>query len=90
MDKDKSEVFYDLYQSFYNEVPHSIAIYGFDAIGIISSLNNQNLEINEKNIVNEIGFSGLTGTFQFKNDGIVERDLTLYRIKNEKIIKIKD
>ena len=90
LDKDKSEVFYDLYQSLYNEVPHSIAIYGFDAIGIISSLNNQNLEINEENIVNEIGFSGLTGTFQFKNDGIVERDLTLYRIKNEKIIKIKD
>ena len=90
LDKDKSEIFYDLYQSLYNEVPHSIAIYGFDAVGIISSLNNQNLEINKKNIINEIGFSGLTGMFKFKNDGIVERELTLYRIKNEKIIRIKD
>jgi hypothetical protein len=90
LDKGKSEIFYDLYQSLYNEVPHSIAIYGFDAVGIISSLNNQSLEITKKNIVNEIGFSGLTGMFKFKNDGIVERELTLYRIKNEKIIKIKD
>ena len=37
-----------------------------------------------------MGFSGLTGMFKFNEDGVVERKLALYRIKNEKIIKIKN
>lgn len=90
LEKDKTKIFNDLYQTLYNEVPHPIAIYGFDAVGIISSLNNQNLKINNENILSEMGFSGLTGMFKFKEDGIVERKLALYRIKNEKIIKIKN
>ena len=90
LEKDKTKIFNDLYQTLYNEVPHPIAIYGFDAVGIISSLNNQNLKINKANILSEMGFSGLTGMFKFKEDGVVERKLALYRIKNEKIIKIKN
>jgi outer membrane PBP1 activator LpoA protein len=90
LEKDKTKIFNDLYQTLYNEIPHPIAIYGFDAVGIISSLNNQNLKINNENILSEMGFSGLTGMFKFKEDGIVERKLALYRIKNEKIIKIKN
>ena len=90
LEKDKAKIFNDLYQTLYNEVPHPIAIYGFDAVGIISSLNNQNLKINKANILSEMGFSGLTGMFKFKEDGVVERKLALYRIKNEKIIKIKN
>jgi hypothetical protein len=90
LEKDKTKIFNDLYQTLYNEVPHPIAIYGFDAVGIISSLNDQNLKINKKNILSEMGFSGLTGMFKFKEDGVVERKLALYRIKNEKIIKIKN
>ena len=90
LEKDKTKIFNDLYQTLYNEVPHPIAIYGFDAVGIISSLNNQNLKINNENILSEMGFNGLTGMFKFKEDGVVERKLALYRIKNEKIIKIKN
>ena len=90
LDKDKLKIFNKIYRDFYNESPHPIAVYGFDAIGIISSLNNQKLKINNDNIINNIGFNGLSGTFIFKNNGNVERDLALYRIKNEKIIKIKN
>ena len=90
LEKDKAKIFNDLYQTLYNEVPHPIAIYGFDAVGIISSLNNQNLGIKKENILTEMGFSGLTGMFKFNEDGVVERKLALYRIKNEKIIKIKN
>ena len=90
LEKDKTKIFNDLYQTLYNEVPHPIAIYGFDAVGIISSLNNKKLRINRENIVTEMGFSGLTGMFKFKEDGVVERELALYRIKNERIIKIKN
>ena len=90
LEKDKTKIFNDLYQTLYNEVPHPIAIFGFDAVGVISSLNNQNLRINKESILSEMGFSGLTGMFKFKEDGVVERKLALYRIKNEKIIKIKN
>ena len=90
LEKDKTKIFNDLYQTLYNEVPHPIAIYRFDAVGIISSLNNQNLKINNENILSEMGFSGLTGMFKFKEDGIVERKLALYHIKNENILTIKN
>tara|TARA_X000000368_G_scaffold266562_1_gene211123 strand:- start:3719 stop:5017 length:1299 start_codon:yes stop_codon:yes gene_type:complete len=90
LEKDKSKIFNDLYLDLYKEVPHPIAIYGFDAVGIISSLDNQNLRLNKANIINEMGFSGLTGMFKFKEGGVVERELALYRIKNEKIDRIKN
>ncbi len=90
LEKDKLNIFNKLYKSSYNENPHPIAIYGFDAIGIIASLDNQNLKISEENLVNEFGFNGLSGMFRFNNNGIIDRNLELYRIKNEQIIKVKN
>ncbi len=89
LDNSKLDIFVRLYKDFYNEEPHPIAIYGFDTIGIISSFNSQGLTINRENLLNNTGYNGLTGMFVFRENGIVERELSLYRIKNEEIIKIK-
>lgn len=89
LDKDKLTIFENLYSDFYNEVPHPISVFGFDAIGIVSSLTNQGIKINDTSITNKSGFNGLTGKFVFENNGTVNRELGLYRIKNEKITKIK-
>ena len=89
LDKDKLKIFENLYSDFYNEVPHPISVFGFDAIGIVSSLTNQGIKINDTSITNKSGFNGLTGKFVFENNGTVNRELGLYRIKNEKITKIK-
>ena len=89
LDNSKLDIFVRLYKDFYNEEPHPIAIYGFDTIGIISSFNSQGLTINRKNLLNNTGYNGLTGMFVFRENGLVERELSLYRIKNEEIIKIK-
>ena len=88
LDKNKLNIFENLYSDFYNEVPHPISVFGFDAIGIVSSLTNQGIKINDTSITNKSGFNGLSGKFVFENDGTINRDLELYKIKNEKIIKI--
>ena len=88
LDKNKVATFKDLYKNIYDEKPHSIAVYAFDSIGLISSLQNKNLEISAKNILSENGFNGLSGTFKFDKTGSIHRSLKLYQCKNEKIIEI--
>ena len=90
LDKNKVAVFKDLYKNLYNEKPHPIAVYAFDAIGLISSLQYKNLDITSENILSSNGFNGLSGTFKFDKTGSIHRSLRLYQIKNEKIIEIEN
>lgn len=90
LDKSKVKVFNELYLDSFKKRPHPIAIYAFDTIGLISSLDKNNLLINKENILSLKGFNGLSGKFQFKKNGEISRSLMLYRIKNEKIINIKN
>ena len=90
LNKNKVQVFNTLYKNSFNKNPHPIAIYAFDTIGLISSLNKNNLLINKENILSLDGFNGLSGKFKFKKNGEVSRSLMLYRIQNEKIINVNN
>jgi len=89
LDKSKVSIFNKIYKDYFNKKPHPIAVYAFDTIGLISSLDKNNLLINKKNILSLDGFNGLSGEFKFKKNGEIIRSLILYRIKNENIINIK-
>jgi len=77
------------YQSIFIQKPHKVSSLAYDLIGLISSLQKNSQNIDVKNITNKNGFIGSNGLFRFKKDGSIERSLSIFQIKNQKIIEIK-
>ena len=77
------------YQSIFTQKPHKVSSLAYDLIGLISSLQKNSQNIDVKNITNKNGFIGSNGLFRFKKDGSIERSLSIFQIKNQKIIEIK-
>jgi hypothetical protein len=77
------------YQSIFGQKPHKVSSLPYDLIGLISSLQKNSQNIDVKNITNKRGFIGSNGLFRFKKDGSIERSLSIFQIKNQKIIEIK-
>ena len=77
------------YQSIFAQKPHKVSSLAYDLIGLISSLQKNSQNIDVKNITNKNGFIGSNGLFRFKKDGSIERSLSIFQIKNQKIIEIK-
>ena len=61
----------------------------YDLIGLISSLQKNNEDISFTNITNKSGFIGSNGLFRFNEDGSIERSLSIFQIRNQKIKEIK-
>ncbi len=85
----KYESFELEYQSTFQNKPHKISSLAYDLIGLISSLQKNNQNINIHNLTNINGFVGSNGLFRFTSDGNIERSLSIFQIKNQKIREIK-
>jgi len=78
----------DYYKTF-NEKPHKISSIAYDLIGLMSSFQKNNQEINFDNMTSKNGFVGTNGLFRFKKDGDIERLLPIFQIKNQQIKMVK-
>jgi len=85
----KSEDFESEYQSVFKQKPHKISSIAYDLIGLISSLQKDGQNISISNITNKNGFVGSNGPFRFKKDGSIDRSLSIFQIKDQKIREIK-
>jgi hypothetical protein len=90
---DFSRINYTQYEYEYVEAfgqkPHKISSIAYDLIGLLSSLQINNQNINVGNITNNNGFIGTNGLFRFKKNGDIERSLSIFQIKNQKLKEIK-
>jgi hypothetical protein len=90
---DFSKINYKKYDKEYFEAfgqkPHKISSIAYDLIGLLSSLQINNKDITISNIANNTGFIGINGLFRFKKDGGIERSISIYQIKDQKIEEIK-
>ena len=77
------------YQGVFGQTPHNISSIAYDLIGLISSLQRSGQNINISNITNRNGFVGSNGPFRFNKDGSIDRSLSIFQIKNQKIREIK-
>ena len=89
LSKNESGNFELEYYSTFNEKPHQIAYLAFDLVGLISNLHRNNQEINITNLTSGNGFIGTNGLFKFKVNGDIERSLSIFQIKDQKLIEIK-
>ena len=77
------------YFKAFDQKPHKISSIAYDLIGLLSSLQTNNKDITIVNIANNNGFLGTNGLFRFKEDGNIERSLSIYQIKDQQIEEIK-
>ena len=77
------------YQNNFVSKPHKVSSLAYDLIGLISSLQKNNQEISISNITNKNGFIGSNGLFRFNENGDIERSLSIFQIKNQKIKEVK-
>ena len=77
------------YMDAFEKKPHKISSLAYDLIGLISTLQKNNQKVDILGLTNENGFIGSNGLFRFKKDGNIERSLSIFQIKNQKIKEIK-
>ena len=78
------------YAEAFSTTPHQIAYLAFDLVGLISNLQKKNKKINISNITASNGFIGTNGLFKFKSDGSIQRSLSVFQIKNQSPIEVKE
>ena len=77
------------FQNTFDQKPHEVASLAYDLIGLISSLQINKQNISVFNITNKDGFIGSKGLFRFRKDGNIEHSLSIFQIRNQKIVEIK-
>ena len=77
------------YKDNFATKPHRISSLAYDLIGLISTLQKNNKDISISNITNKNGFIGSNGLFRFNEDGNIERSLSIFEIKDQKLKEIK-
>lgn len=72
------------YQARFGASPPRVASLGYDAVSLSVALRRQygTQAFTETTLTNPAGFSGMDGTFRFRPDGISERALAVYEIRN--------
>jgi len=78
------------YLELFNQKPHSIASLAYDAVGLVISLNENKKPINASSLTSKQGFVGINGTFKLYMNGNIERNPSIYRVKNEKVYEINN
>ena len=74
----------------FNQKPHPIASLAYDAVGLVISLNENKKPINASSLTRKNGFIGINGTFKLYLNGNIERNPSIYKVKNEKIYKVNN
>ena len=90
LDRESTASFQEEYLEVFNQKPHSIASLAYDAVGMVISLNENKKPIDVSSLTSNQGFIGINGTFKFHLNGNIERQPSIYRVKNEKIYKVND
>ncbi|MAQ71174.1 MAG: hypothetical protein CL565_03170 [Alphaproteobacteria bacterium] len=70
------------YRSVYGETPPRVASLGYDSAAMVLSLVAENKALTSSTLSNPAGFSGIDGFFKFRNDGLIERSLSILEIEN--------
>ncbi|CAO4191928.1 penicillin-binding protein activator [Methylorubrum extorquens] len=72
------------YQTRFGTMPPRTASLGYDAVSLTAALVRQygSQRFADATLTNPAGFSGLDGTFRFLPDGVSERTLAVYEIRN--------
>ncbi|MEH3117329.1 MAG: penicillin-binding protein activator [Methylorubrum populi] len=72
------------YQARFGEAPPRTASLGYDAVSLSVALVRQygSQRFADATLTNPAGFSGLDGTFRFQPEGLSERTLAVYEIRN--------
>lgn len=72
------------YQARFGSSPPRVASLGYDAVTLSAALMRQygTQRFTDATLTNPAGFSGLDGTFRFLPEGVSERTLAVYEIRN--------
>ncbi|UYW26716.1 penicillin-binding protein activator [Methylorubrum extorquens] len=72
------------YQTRFGTMPPRTASLGYDAVSLTAALVRQygSQRFADATLTNPAGFSGLDGTFRFLPEGVSERTLAVYEIRN--------
>tara|TARA_B100001250_G_scaffold162217_1_gene139366 strand:- start:134 stop:1597 length:1464 start_codon:yes stop_codon:yes gene_type:complete len=90
IDRESTANFKQEYLAIFNQKPHPIASLAYDAVGMVISLNENKKPINVSSLTSKQGFRGINGTFRLYSNGNIERNPSIYRVKNEKIYKVNN
>jgi hypothetical protein len=90
LDRESTTNFQEEYLEIFNQKPHSIASLAYDAVGMVISLKENKKPINVSSLTSKQGFVGINGIFKFHLNGNIERNPSIYRVKNEKIYKVNN
>jgi ABC-type branched-subunit amino acid transport system substrate-binding protein len=76
--------FAERYQTRFGTMPPRTASLGYDAVSLTAALVRQygSQRFADATLTNPAGFSGLDGTFRFLPEGVSERTLAVYEIRN--------
>jgi hypothetical protein len=83
--KENIKIFESHFYKNYSYNPPKISILAYDVVSVISALasyHDENNEFSLENLNNSVGFSGISGVFRFREDGVVERLLEIYEVIN--------
>ena len=90
LDRDSTTNFKKEYLEVFNQKPHPIASLAYDAVGLVVSLKENKKRIDASSLTSKKGFLGINGEFKFYIDGNIKRNPSIYRVKNEKLYKVKN
>jgi branched-chain amino acid transport system substrate-binding protein len=85
---DNLKLYEEHYYNNFNQKPTRISAYAYDAVAVITSLLAYRDDIDnlqDLTITQDIGFNGINGVFKFRPDGISERLLSVYSVKNNNL-----
>ena len=80
--------FNEEYLKIFKSESHSLASLTYDLVGLISTIHTDQYHFELEKLLTNNGFIGTSGRFVIKYSGEVSREPIIYRIKNEKFIKI--
>jgi ABC-type branched-subunit amino acid transport system substrate-binding protein len=74
--------FDDKYKASFSTRPSRLASLAYDAVSLANTLARepQGQRFSQSNITNPEGFQGMNGLFRFRQNGLVERGLTILRV----------
>ncbi len=90
LDRESTANFKQEYLEIFNQKPHPIASLAYDAVGMVIGLNANKKPINVSSLTSKQGFRGINGKFKFYLNGNIERNPSIYRVKNEKLYKVSN
>lgn len=88
---DNLNLFEQHYFNSFDNKSSRISAYAYDAVSVITALlaySDTDDNIRDLSITQDIGFNGINGVFKFRPDGISERLLSVYSVKNDNLEQI--